>query len=74
MPMENTSTTVRVAALSSIDESRWKSPKEIMFTKAGILFTLVAAALVAIEQRVAEADYRLPGCARLRHAPQRLQR
>ena len=50
MPMENISTTVRVAALSSIDESRWKSPKEIMFTKAGILFTLVALVLVSIEQ------------------------
>lgn len=50
MPMENISTTVRVPALSSIDESRWKSPREIMFTKAGILFVLVAMALVAIEQ------------------------
>ncbi len=50
MPMENISTPVRVPALSSIDESRWKSPREILFTKAGILFTFAALALVAIEQ------------------------
>jgi cellulose synthase/poly-beta-1,6-N-acetylglucosamine synthase-like glycosyltransferase len=48
--MENISTPVRVPALSSIDESRWKSPREILFTKAGILFTFAALALVAIEQ------------------------
>src|SRR5512139_2068964 len=52
MPMDRwkMSTTVRVTALSSIDESLWKSPREIVFTWAGILFTLVATALVAIEQ------------------------
>lgn len=50
MPMEKINTTMRVAAPLPIDESRWKSLKEIMFTKAGILFTLIATALVAIEQ------------------------
>jgi cellulose synthase/poly-beta-1,6-N-acetylglucosamine synthase-like glycosyltransferase len=41
---------VQLNPLSSIDESRWKSRREIVYTQAGILFTLVATVLVAIEQ------------------------
>ncbi len=39
-----------LSAASSIDESRWKSRREIMFTRVGILFTLIATVMVAIEQ------------------------
>lgn len=44
------SAAVRGAGDSVIDESRWNSRKEILFTWTGILFTLATALLVAHEQ------------------------
>jgi len=49
MPIENISTTVRVAALSSLMNPAG-NPHRNHVTKAGILFTLVALVLVSIEQ------------------------